>query len=129
MVKPPGLYDHESASIVCGERNLQTPFNSLIIAVRDDRERDSRSPARMLPRERRDRDRCDSLIVAFTRSKRISQLHRHQCGNGEAYRHSSVNINRAKFYHPVHWEVIQTLQCRKLGFSFAYSARRRRSAY
>ena len=29
-------------------------------------------------------------------------------------------INRAKFYHLVHWEGIQTPQCRKLGFSFTY---------
>lgn len=39
MVKPFGLYDHESVSIV--ERNLQTPFNSLIMAGDEDNQTDS----------------------------------------------------------------------------------------
>lgn len=70
----------------------------------------------------------DFLIVAF----RVENESR-SCIviNAEMARYIVIPgyINRAKFYHPVHWEVIQTLQCRKLGFSFAYSARRRRSAY
>jgi len=51
---------------------------------------------------------CDELaagdLIVIPRNE--SQLHRHQCGNGEAYRHS--RLYQQKFYHPVRWEGIQT---------------------
>lgn len=88
MVKPLGLYDHESVSIV--ERNLQTPFNSLIMA-RTKITRPIRSARRVGGRGDTAKS-CDELaagdLIVIPRNE--SQLHRHQCGNGEAYRHSRL---------------------------------------
>lgn len=96
----PGLYDHESVSIAM--RNLQTPFNSLIMAAQDN---PADSIVQGIRCKKRDATRAieqagelgpgDLIVVP----RNELQLHRHQCRARIRQKRIVIPgyINRAKF--------------------------------